>query len=290
MSDTAPTQPRPPRRRWRPVAFYGALLALTLAVVSALAAAGRSVTVPPWLQTRIEQRIAEALPQARVEIDAMALVLEEGLSPRVRLRGVSVEPPQGTPIVGFNGVSVVFALRPLLRGALQPRQIALTGVYATLKRDAAGRVSLSAGSGAAPPAREAATLAELIGQADAALGLPVLSALEAVDLRALTLRYEDARAGRAWTVDGGRLRLTRAGDALSLSADLALLGGGAGVATLAASYASTIGETAASFGLSFEGVAAQDIAAQGPAFAWLDARSGQASDGDVRVGSAMSRS
>ena len=161
-------------------------------------------------------------------------------------------------------------MRSLLRGMAQPRAISLSGVVANLRRGADGRVSLSAGAGIAPPEREAATLPQLIGQIDEVLAAPALSALRSVELRALTLRFEDARAGRAWTGDGGRLRLSRNGDALDLSADLAVLSGGAGVATLTANYSSQIGENAATFGVTFDGVDARDIAAQGPAFSWLE--------------------
>ena len=112
---------------------------------------------------------------------------------------------------------------------------------------------------------------------------PALGALRRVELRALTLRYDDERVGRGWTVDGGRLILQRDGRDLALSADLAVLSGGAGVATLAVNYNSRIGETAADFGVSFDGVAARDIAAQGPEFAWLDVLRAPIS-GSVRSG------
>ncbi|WP_411975270.1 DUF3971 domain-containing protein [Sulfitobacter faviae] len=265
---------RPPRRRTRRRA--GIVSAVVLVLLAALATGaavyftGRPIPAPLWVQTRIEARIASSLPQARVDFGAMEFVVDEGWRPRVRLQDIFVTTPEGDEIVSFNEFKASLSMRSLLRGVAQPRAISLSGVVANLRRGADGRVSLSAGAGIAPPEREAATLPQLIGQIDEVLAAPALSALRSVELRALTLRFEDARAGRAWTGDGGRLRLSRNGDALDLSADLAVLSGGAGVATLTANYSSQIGENAATFGVTFDGVDARDIAAQGPAFSWLE--------------------
>ncbi|MFG6623988.1 DUF3971 domain-containing protein [Sulfitobacter sp. 1A12056] len=273
-SPPAPDGERPPRRRSRRRA--GIVSAVVLVLLAALATGaavyftGRPIPAPLWVQTRIEARIASALPQARVDFGAMEFVVDEGWRPRVRLQDIFVTTPEGDEIVSFNEFKASLSMRSLLRGVAQPRAISLSGVVANLRRGADGRVSLSAGAGIAPPEREAATLPQLIGQIDEVLAAPALSALRSVELRALTLRFEDARAGRAWTGDGGRLRLSRNGDALDLSADLAVLSGGAGVATLTANYSSQIGENAATFGVTFDGVDARDIAAQGPAFSWLE--------------------
>ncbi|WPZ20224.1 DUF3971 domain-containing protein [Sulfitobacter faviae] len=273
-SPPAPDGEGPPRRRSRRRA--GIVSAVVLVLLAALATGaavyftGRPIPAPLWVQTRIEARIASALPQARVDFGAMEFVVDEGWRPRVRLQDIFVTTPEGDEIVSFNEFKASLSMRSLLRGVAQPRAISLSGVVANLRRGADGRVSLSAGAGIAPPEREAATLPQLIGQIDEVLAAPALSALRSVELRALTLRFEDARAGRAWTGDGGRLRLSRNGDALDLSADLAVLSGGAGVATLTANYSSQIGENAATFGVTFDGVDARDIAAQGPAFSWLE--------------------
>lgn len=267
-----PSEPKPRRFLRR-----AGLWVLTAMVVVSVAAAatilflkGRPITAPDWVQTRIEARIAEDNPQTRVLFGEMVFVVDDGWRPRARLSDVSVTTPTGVEIIGFNELKASFSMRALLRGEVQLYDVALSGVYATLRRGADGRVSLSTGLAPAAPLREAATLPELIGQMDGVLELPVLDKLTNVELRALTLRFEDVRADRVWTLDGGRLVATRIGRDLTLVADLAVLSGGAGVATLTANYASKIGQPAAEFGVSFDGIAAGDIAAQGPAFAWLD--------------------
>jgi hypothetical protein len=293
MSDAPPSSPpeptgkgpspRRPLRRAGMWSLYVLVLLAAFATGAAIYFTGRTIPAPLWVQERIETRIAQELLQARVDFGAMEFVVDEGWRPRVRLQDISVATPDGDEIVSFNEFKASLSMRSLLRGVVQPREIALSGVVANLRRGADGRVSLSAGAGIAPPEREAATLPQLIGQIDEVLAAPALSALRSVELRALTLRFEDARAGRAWTGDGGRLRLSREGDELDLSADLAVLSGGAGVATLSANYSSRIGQTAATFGATFDDIAARDIAAQGPAFSWLEVLNAPIS-GAVRSG------
>jgi hypothetical protein len=263
--------------------FTLVLLAGLLIAAGALVLKDRPLTVPPWLQTRIEARIAEALPQARVTFGEMVLVLEDDWAPRIRLRDVVVKTPEGAEVLRLNEFKAAFAAAPIFDGKIQPKAISLSGLFASLQRTQTGQFRLSAGLDPVAPARQAATLPELIGQMDDVLQSPALSALSSVDLRALTLRYEDIAIDKAWTVDGGRLRLVRNGAELAMSADLAVLTGGAGVATLAANYSSQIGATAAKFGVTFDGVDAEDIAAQTPAFAWLDVLRAPIS-GSVRSG------
>jgi hypothetical protein len=272
---TEPAVKRPKRKPHQHVARFGlwSVLLMALALVALIGAIylsmGQPLRAPGWLQARIEARIALELPTVEVTMDEMVLVVEEGWRPRVRLRNVRIGTLDGAEILSLNEFKAGVALRPLFNGLVQPQTISLSGVVATLRRDVQGRVALSAGLGPATLSREAATLPQLIAQLDDLLQRPALNALTQAELRTLTLQFEDLRAGRSWTVDGGRLLLARTGDDLTLTADLALLSGGAGVATLAANYASRIGQTAAEFGVSFDGVAAGDIASQGPAFAWL---------------------
>ncbi|MDF1726392.1 MAG: DUF3971 domain-containing protein [Sulfitobacter sp.] len=284
MSDAK--APDPPEKKKRPAAkrsrrhrFFHWLghtgLSLVLIAGLILAAAGlylrdRPLPAPAWLQDRIEARIAQELPQARVTFGEMMLVLDAGWTPHIRLRDIVVRTPARAELLRLGEVKATFAAEPLLEGQVQPRDITLSGVIATLRRTEEGRFALSGGLQTGAPQREAANLPQLVGQIDEVLASPALSALRSIDLRAVTLTYEDRRAGRTWTVDGARARLDREGEDLTLAADVAVLGGGTGVSTLQANYSSRIGQTAATFGVSFDSVPAGDIALQGPAFAWLD--------------------
>ncbi|MDF3413463.1 hypothetical protein HKX54_03255 [Sulfitobacter sp. M57] len=268
------------------------LLNWTLGVitVAVLAAGGvvlylqnNAVVAPVWVRTMIEARIAEALPQARVQFGEMAFLMEDGWRPRVRLRDVAAFATTGEELIRFHEFKATFSTRQLLIGQPRPKDIALSGIVARLRRDKDGRVSVQTGLTGFGAERQAATLPDLIGQVDDVLLRPTLSALRSVDLRALTLRFEDVRSGRVWTMDGGRLQLGREADTLRINANLAVLTGGTGVATLEANYTSVIGETAAEFGVTFDGVGAQDIAVQDPVLAWLGVLKAPIS-GSVRAG------
>ncbi len=258
------------------------------AAIAIVVLVGKPITAPAWVQSRIESRVARELTGVQLSFGSMVFVVNEGWRPRARLTDVRLATPDGQEIVSFSEAEASLAMRPLLKGQVMPKTVEMTGVFATLRRDEDGRVTLSGGADLGGPAQQAATLPQLIKQLDTMLLQPQFAALRTADIYALTLRYEDVRSSRAWTVDGGRLRLNRDGRDLTLSADLALLSGGTGVATLEANYASQIGSPVAEFGAKLDDVSAGDIAAQGPAFAWLDAlrapisgavRSGVGSDG-----------
>jgi hypothetical protein len=272
MSDETTNAPiKKPKRLWQ--ATKWSLLAIVLVVAAvagtALYMIRSPIVVPNWVEARIEARLAQDLPQARVRFGEMVLIVDEGWRPRIRLQDVTVSTPQGAELFVFREVRASFSARSLMEGKIQLRDLALSGIVADLRRDMDGRVALSASDAQAPAERRAATLPQLIGQLDDALLLRALARLRSVEVRALTLSYTDLQSSRAWTADGGRLRLNLDGDILRISADLAVLGGGASVTTLAANYTSNLGDTAAQFGITFDGVDAGDIAVQSPAFAWL---------------------
>lgn len=241
--------------------------AFVFVVVSSMA--GRPINAPEWLRSRIEANVNEQVSDLSIRFGDIVLVVDHGWRPRLNLQDVRFADASGKPIVSVADMSASVAMQPLLRGRIQPRRISLNGVYAQLRRGRDGRMELSLGNNA-EPARQASNLGQLIEEFDEVLTRPGLSALASFDIRGLTLRYEDERSARAWTVDGGRLRLERDDNDLRFSGDFAVLSGGADVATLEMNYDRTIGTAGAEFGVNITGVDAGDIAVQGPALAWLD--------------------
>ena len=247
MPNANPASRTPKRKRlWQ--ATKWSLLVITL-IVAAIAGTAiyliRSpIVVPEWLETRIEERFAQDMPRARIGFGEMVLIVDKGWRPRIRLRDVNIANPDGVSFAAFREVQASFSVQGLLAGEVQPQNISMSGVVANLRRDLDGRVALSASTGDAPAERRAATMPQLIGQLDAVFEAKAMRRLRSIELRALTLRYTDLQSDRMWTVDGGRMLLDRDGTRLDITAELAVLGGGADVATLSASYTSKLGDTA----------------------------------------------
>ncbi|KIC19544.1 YhdP family protein [Leisingera sp. ANG-DT] len=280
------------RRRWR--LLRG--LVWVLALLSFLGAGavyfgiGTRLDAPDWVRTRVEARIEQHLNGLQVEFGAIHVVVNKGWRPRVSLQDVVLRHPDGSVFAQLADAQASLAMRPLLQGRIQPKRIALSGLFAALRRNEDGSLALSFASGAAP-SRRAATLVELIEQWDSQLQKPVLAALTEVETSELTLSYTDDRLGRGWTLDGGRIGLQRQGSSVSLSAAFSVLSGRGEVGTVEASYASEIGSPEAEFGVLVSEIASEDIAVQSPALGWLGVlrapisgslRGGVAADGVVQ--------
>ncbi|RBI83218.1 hypothetical protein DRV85_16590 [Rhodosalinus halophilus] len=248
------------------------LVAATLAGVASFAVASlvfalsdRTLAAPRWLETRVEARLDAALPELRVEFEAIQLSLRRDGHPAIRLDGVTLRDRAGAPQASLARIEGTLAVLPLLQGETRLRELRLAGAIMQLRRDASGRFDLALGGTGAG----FASVPEMIAAVDALAVHPRLAGLARVEAQGLTLRYEDARAGRGWTADGGRLRITRSDGRLRVAGDFALLSGRDEAATLELNAESAIGSAAVAFGAAFEGMEAADIATQSPALAWL---------------------
>lgn len=260
-----PARPRSGRRALRHViqfCFSCAALLLVLGFVAALSI-GANLSAPGWLKERIAVRINQSVPGYDLRFGDMSLVVARDLAPRVVLNDVALASLDGAPLASLSSVEVTVAPEPLLRGEIQPRTVHLSGARLGLRRRASGELEIMfEGAGLNGTFNE---------QIDALFARPQFDALRLVSAENLMLRYEDARADRAWSADGGRVQLTREGAAISLRGDLALLGARDYATTLEVNYSGQIGSKIASFGAKFEDMPAGDIAGQSPALAWLGA-------------------
>ncbi len=271
--------PAPAPRRAR--VLRGLLRALVLVVVLlgilgaalALWLPGRSIALPDWAERRIEARAQQALAGLRLGFDDLSVTIARDWRPNITLHGVALRDEAGTEIARLTRLDAGLSMRGLLQREVRLRDLRLEGAFLSLRRDRDGSFDLAFGA-ALPAAERAPSLAALVGGIDALLERPQLATLRRAEVEAVTLTYADARAGRRWTVDGGRLRLARSGPALRdlrIEGDFALLGGGAQAATLQAFYASRMGSAEMQAGVNISDMAAGDIAAQSPALAWLGA-------------------
>lgn len=267
----SPEIPDTPRRRgWRRWVL-AVVLTLVLAVLAAgWAVMGRSLSAPDWVRDTVEDRLAAALPGFQVRFGDVQLRLERDGSTRIVLLNVDVQTAAGGPVAVLSDVQIGLTAYDLLRRKVVLRDLSVSGAFVTLTRNRAGQLGLALGDafaldGVAPD------VPTLVAKVDGLLMDARLSRLQSVEANALTLRFEDARARRGWTVDGGRLLLERENDRLRLSGDFALLGGGATATRLQVDATSAIGDTEVTFGVSLDDMPSQDIATQGPALAWLGA-------------------
>lgn len=268
----SPTPTESGRKGWGRRALRGCVW--TVATVSFLITVaiyfgvGTQFEAPIWLRQRVEARIERNLGGLKIEFGQIYMVVNQGWRPRVGLRDITLSKADGTVMAQLADAQASLAMRPLLSGQVQPKRISVSGLFATLRRETTGAVALSLASDEMP-LRQAAGMPQLIEQFDSLLMTPALMALVEIETEALTVRYEDARQGRAWTLDGGHLRLNRKGQNVSITGGFSVLSGRDYASIVEADYHSVIGDPEAEFSILVSEVASEDIASQSVALGWL---------------------
>ncbi len=264
------------RRRRRKAGLWSLLSMAALAGACALLVLsylGTPVFVPDWARTRITERINASSDGLGIDVGQMAVVIEKGWTPRLTLREVTLRGPDRRVIATLSELGGTVALRPLLSGRVQPSAIRLSGLQVNLRRGDDGGLGIKMGGamGGADGTAQARDVSAIIAQIDDALTRPAMASLKGVHADNMTLRYEDARTGRAWTIDGGKVAATREAGTLRMRGDFTVLGARAYASTLEMSFSSRIGSSAAQLGLNFTDLPAGELAMQSPALTWLDA-------------------
>jgi len=275
-NDAVPAAGKPARSRARKAGHHGvralALLAIVpfvLAIIGLLLVLDRDIAAPSWVKSRIEARAAEMLGGGALTFGDVTVNLGRDLHPRVSLSDAVLQDADGQKIARIPLIRGLFSPRGLvLQGDALMQDLRITGAQINLRRAADGAVALSFQSGGAD-VQEAGTLLDLLDQSDQVFEIPALAALETIRVDGAIVNYQDARAGRAWTVDGGTLTLDVRGGMTALTGNFAVLSGGDGITTLDLAYSSPQGNLAADFDITVSDVTAADIAAQSPALNWL---------------------
>jgi len=243
------------------------VLVVTVAVAGVLAA---GITAPGWLRDRAERQIGAALPDHRLSFEALALGLDAGMAPEVTLTGVTLFGAGGARLAGLGALEVSLSRGALLSGELAPSRVRLDGGRLILRRrgDGALSVALESGEASASAPGPDQPVAEQIA---AILSRPALAYLRRVEADNVSLRYEDARSGRAWSADGGQVTLEREDGRISLRGNITVLGAREYASSIEVNYTGDPSAAAAEFGIRFEDVPAGELAGQSPALAWLGA-------------------
>lgn len=229
---------------------------------------GHTMTAPIWVRDRIATRIEQNLGGMQIEFGDIELVIHKGWRPRVRLQDLELSQPDGRVLLRLADLEATLSMQGVMQGQIQPKRVFLNGAFAKLIRKVDGSISLTFGDTGAP-LQQAPDMAELLANLDGILQSQPLQSLRLVEMDALTMRYEDLRSDRGWTVDGGRVVLARQEDQLDISARFSLLGGRDYASTIDANYTRQIGQLEAEFGFAVQDIEAHDIAVQAVALEWL---------------------
>lgn len=268
--DGIPKPPaRKPRFRWvlRCVVVVSILLGLGWGAV--FWALDQRFDMPDWVRDKAKDRIESQLGGIKIDFGGVGFVVQQGWRPRLSLRDVTLTQPNGEQIVRLADAQASLSMRALMQGHIRPSHVTLSGLFAVLTRDVDGRLTVRFQDNATP-VPEASSVPDMMERWDQYLDLPILSELVRLDTHALTLRYEDQRLGRGWTLDGGRITLARDRQDVKISAVFALLSGREYASTLEGHYRSAIGDLAAQFSLDIFSIPSEDLATQSSAFGWLN--------------------
>lgn len=285
-SHDAPIRPRRRIRKRRLLAkpliwaFDVAVLCVVAVILAILLTAGRELPAPEWLAERVEARLNEGLGGATVEMGGLYVIFQRTALPRVTFREVDIRAADGSHIAHVPALGATLDKGALLKGQVQPRAVIISGAAMQASRDREGNFDLRLGS-AELNWQGAGNLAELLARVDAMLALPSFQPIEEIRADQLVLEFADARSGREWVLYNGELVIAQ--DAEKVSARLALQLAGEEVpegaeeraefevapATVALTFSSQKGSTAAELGANIEGVGAQDVGTLSPATAFL---------------------
>lgn len=263
---------RRPRRLsvwwWLRAAVWVIGAPFVMVLIAAVMLIGREVTAPSWIVRDVEHRAAQVLAGGSIDFGAMRFSVGNDLHPRLLLQNAVLRDAGGDVLARVPRIEGLISPRGVLQGRVLAQEVRLRGAQISLRRAKDGTVALAFDQGAATVG-VADGFVGLLEQIDQVFEEGALEALEQLRAEGLIINYVDARAGRSWVIDDGRIELdVRDGD-LQLRADVALLSGRAYVTTAGLTYESLRGSRSAEIGLSITDAAARDIASQSPLLAWL---------------------
>ncbi|MEL7397177.1 MAG: DUF3971 domain-containing protein [Pseudomonadota bacterium] len=270
MTDLDPAKPRRKRLKTLGIRFVATCVLLSaVAVIAVLSLVGTRLAAPDWVRSHLTTKINADLSGLSLDVAEVSILLQDNWVPEISMQGVVIADDIGTPLIKLSDVQGTADLSELLRGRMRPGSIRVSGVQILVRRAADGQINLQLGSTGGALQR-ATTPAAIVEQIDTTFMRPHFASLDRFSVDNLTLRYEDARAGQAWNVDGGQIEILRDEDAIEVTADLTLLGNRAFATSMGLAYRSEIGSSAADLSITFDDMPSSDIAGQSPALSWLD--------------------
>ena len=270
-SETAP----PPRERRRKraarhagfgfgVVFRLAVAGLILGYI-AMAVSGQPFPLSDDTRAALERRISALIGEGEFALGGTEVIIGRDFVPRISFTNVSLGDAAGGGVAQLNALRMRISPAALLRGEIAASRINLSGAQITLRRNADGSFAMQAGA----PVGEGVGFGALLGGVDQALQSRALAEIERVSARGVVLTLEDARSGRIWQASNALLTLNRTDDGLSISLTSDVFNGTDDLAEVQVSLRYTHASRTTTIGATLSNAAADDIAVQAPALAWL---------------------
>lgn len=274
----SPASLRRPKRRVRhhvvrvSIWMFAALAVLALAAgFTILALTGKPVALPVWAVNEAEQRLNARIPvpEMRLSLGKIEVMVDRDWIPRLRLEDIRITRGLDTTLLRLPEARVAFDAGSMLRGAIRPSSVVLSGAAVRLRRDTDGRFDLDFGAGA--PVRDLGAFPEVLDRIDRVFEAPVLAALREVQVEALSLTLDDRRAGRQWQIGDGQLTVLNTADEVRSQLTFTLANPERAPAHALLSLATRKDSSGARLRATVEAVEARDLAAQAPALGFLSA-------------------
>lgn len=276
QTETTPAEtPMPLRRSWfRALALVLLILLLPIGALW-LRLTVAPMTIPESVQERVETRINAAMTMGDLTIGDMVLALPEGArAPAIEFRNVVLSTRHEGVRAALPGLRASVAPGPLMTGQIRIRQVVVSDAGLNLRRSEDGRLDLDfAQDGADDDASDATesqdvSLVETFARLDQMFSAPVFSQLEEVRGEGMQVFLTDAMSGRDLRLHEATMRLERQGGDLALSVGGRLAGSRDATLDIGVNRRARGGQTEVT--MTFDTLAARDLAASSPALSWLD--------------------
>jgi len=242
----------------------------------------REIDLPEQLRTRLLAEVNAMTTPVQITTDRVSFTLSDDYQPVLTLQSVKVADQDATQIVAVDYAVTEASLAALFLGELKLQRLSVEGVQVPISRSETGQVGLVLQADVESDTRTAGAF-DVAKTLEMVLTLPELGEFKTLEIFGITIEYDDALTNKTYVVDGARATLNRTGDALKVFSDFALITGGANVATVEMTYATTLGQAAGDYGISIDQLPAQDVAGQVPFLSWLSALDAPIS-GSIRGG------
>ncbi|MFQ6548279.1 DUF3971 domain-containing protein [Aestuariibius sp. 2305UL40-4] len=236
-------------------------------IAAALLIIDLEIRAPSWIQTSVAERVDAALGGGAVDFGEIYVRLGSDLHPRVRLTDVTLSDATGRRIARLQSADALISPRGLIFDQVPLVQtLDMTGAELALHRAANGGFAVAFDFAEGPSAPR--SVPDMMARFDAILESQPLAALEEITAQNIVLNYTDARVGRSWVVDDGRVTIDLT-EGRRLRADLSLLSGRAYASRLRVGLDQVPDTRDSLVSLSVEQMPAADMATQAPGLAFL---------------------